>query len=134
MLTVSHIFILQQFSMVISHCSRGDCGLHVKGAKGLFTTILLWIRGLFFIVNTFIVRRRTSNPRTTHRTAKAEITVTFTRDSKWVSKDCESGLSVTSDVISEHLKIENIDQLMNMKILKVLKKLLRKLKENTKNI
>lgn len=44
-LTVSHIFMLQQFSIVISHCSV--VGRHVKGVGTTFlcTTYVFLMRG-----------------------------------------------------------------------------------------
>lgn len=44
-LTVSQMFMLQQFSMVISHCSVVEFGLHVSGVTFLFTIIRFLMRG-----------------------------------------------------------------------------------------
>jgi hypothetical protein len=41
---VSQMFMLQQFSIVISHCSAGGCGLYVSGTF-LFTMIRFLILG-----------------------------------------------------------------------------------------
>ena len=53
-LTVSQMFILQQFSIVISHCSGGCGGRLVRGVTFLLTMILFLILGLFLSTNTFL--------------------------------------------------------------------------------
>lgn len=73
LLTVSHIFMLQQFSMVISHWSPPDgLGRHVRGVTLLFTIMRFLTRGLLRSSNTFLVRTAITSIRTRHRASKAK--------------------------------------------------------------
>lgn len=73
LLTVSQMFMLQQFSMVISHWSPPDgLGRHVRGVTLLLTIIRFLTRGLLRSNSTFLVRTAISSMRTRHSASRAK--------------------------------------------------------------
>lgn len=75
LVTVSQMFMLQQFSMVISHCWFCSGGLHdVKGVILLLTTIRFLILGRRPSIRTFLARTKVMVHRLTMNNVKMKNT------------------------------------------------------------
>lgn len=106
-LTVSHTFILQQFSMVISHCSPDCCGRYVKGVMFLLTTMRFLMRGRRLSLHTSTESAASDIIADEHIAISAKKKGSFNRLSQIFSSDfkaCEVILFSRRLAFSSHLE------------------------------